>query len=342
MIGGMELSEIPAVVTARYDFVKCLGRGGMGTVYLAVDKQNERALCAVKLLDGRIVQTAESRDRFRNEITASQEINHPNVAQAFDFFSAGDVLGYVMEYLEGGDLAHYMSGRALLEPQAVSLLKQIGSGLAAIHDYGIVHRDLKPENILLTREGVPKICDFGVARLQDSPQLTQTGIMVGTPKYFSPEYIEGGECDRRGDLYALGVIGFEMLAGRSPFSSVGRQDILMERFNITDETILSKLRCHPDLAKVITKAMRVRVADRYQSARELVLDLEAVGALVCSVSGAVRAPVTPSPSMDGWSRVVRSSAPVVKRSRWNWKLIATYVFLICSVSLVIFLCLSIF
>ena len=135
-----------------------------------------------------------------------------------------------MEFVDGSDLSEMMRRNRVDWRRAVEILLQIASGLDAIHKAGIVHRDLKPENMLIATDGTVKISDFGVARLKGSITLTQAGAMVGTPKYVSPEYIETGECDHRGDIYALGVIGFELLAGRSPFRSTTRVSMMMERF----------------------------------------------------------------------------------------------------------------
>ncbi|RMD87581.1 MAG: serine/threonine protein kinase, partial [Candidatus Dadabacteria bacterium] len=214
MIPGFEPGTI---FGQRYEIIRCLGSGGMGVVYLACDTEYRDFLVALKLLYPGIVDSPEARERFRNEIVASYRVNHKNVVRAFEYFDSDEYQAYAMEYIAGGDLADLMEGispdNPLPEKKIADILFQISSGLNAIHSQGILHRDLKPENILLTPDGVVKINDFGVARLKGSITLTAVGAMVGTPKYVSPEYIESGHCDQRSDIYAVGIIGYELLTG---------------------------------------------------------------------------------------------------------------------------------
>ncbi len=261
----------------RYEIIRSIGAGGMGAVYLACDSRYRDFLVALKVLYPGIVRTAAMRERFRNEIVASYRVNHKNVVRAYEYFDEESFQAYAMEWVDGGDL----SGRMRLGPIAIAkvidILKQITLGLEAIHSAGIVHRDLKPENILMTSKGGVKISDFGVARLKGAITVTQAGAVVGTPKYVSPEYVETGECDHRGDLYAIGVIGYEMLAGKSPFRAESSVKLMIERFQKDPEDLKSILpECSPDLIAIIKKAMAVSVLKRYQSAREMRFDLEAL------------------------------------------------------------------
>lgn len=261
----------------RYQILKAIGAGGMGAVYLAQDPRYQDFLVALKVLYPGVVKTKEARERFRNEIVASYRVNHPNIVRAYEYFDTEDYQAYSMEYIDGGDLLAQMKRGAFDTDKVVDVLKQAAYGLAAIHAQGIVHRDLKPENILITNDGVVKITDFGVARLRGASNLTQEGAMVGTPKYLAPEYIETGECDHRGDLYALGVIGYELLTGASPFKSDSKVSLMVERLKVEIPPLREVApRCPNALAKVIEKALSVNIHKRHQSAEELIKDLESL------------------------------------------------------------------
>ncbi|MBX7143564.1 MAG: serine/threonine protein kinase [Oligoflexia bacterium] len=259
----------------RYEVIRHLGAGGMGSVYLACDPRHRDFLVALKVLYPGVIKSEETRVRFRNEIIASYRINHRNIVRAYEYFDESEYQAYAMEYVDGGDLHDRMQKGAMSPALVIDILRQIAGGLEAVHSEGIVHRDLKPENILLTKRGIVKITDFGVARLRGSQTLTQDGAMVGTPKYVAPEYIETGESDQRGDIFAVGVIGYEMLAGQSPYRADSRMSLLAERFK-AEVPDLQKIcpSCPLGLVRVIEKAMQVRLSERYQTAEELRRDLE--------------------------------------------------------------------
>lgn len=259
----------------RYKVVKSIGAGGMGAVYLATDPRYRDFEVAIKVLYPGIVKTAELRERFKNEIIASYNVLHRNVVRAYEYFDENDSPAYVMEYVEGTDLHNRINAGAVSPEEAANILYQAAAGLDAIHAAGIMHRDLKPENIFLTKTGLVKIGDFGVARLRSvSASVTQTGMLVGTPKYFAPEYIEFGECDGRGDIYALGVIAYELLTGVSPFRSKTSNSLMLERFT-GKVTPISQVtpNCPIALAQVVEKAMATSVMKRYQKAGEMRVDL---------------------------------------------------------------------
>ncbi|GEM_PF-1256794 len=278
MIPGLQPGT---VFGGRYEIVRCIGTGGMGAVYLACDPEYREFLVALKILYPGIVQSKEARERFRNEIVASYRVNHRNVVRAFEYFDSDESQAFAMEHIDGGDLGDLMSAHSKSQPmtiqEVIEILIQIASGLEAIHKEGIVHRDLKPENVLLTKDKIVKISDFGVARLRGSVTLTAAGSMVGTPKYVSPEYVELGECDQRSDIYAAGIIGYELIAGESPFKSDSRLSIMMERFNFKPQQLKEHApHCPPELVRVIAKAMSVDVVDRYHAASQLVYDLDCI------------------------------------------------------------------
>ena len=270
--------EPGALFCGRYEIMRALGAGGMGAVYLACDPRFRDFLVALKVLYPGVIRTREARERFRNEIVASYRVNHRNVVRAYEYFDEETFQAYAMEYVDGGDLAMLMKRSRIEWKVAVGYLEQVASGLEIVHQSGIVHRDLKPENLLMTSTGIVKISDFGVARLKGSITLTQAGAMVGTPKYVSPEYVETGECDHRGDIYAVGVIAYELLSGRSPFRADSRVSMMMERFK-KDPNDLYRIvpECPPGVIEVIKKAMTVDVLSRYQTATELYEDLVLVG-----------------------------------------------------------------
>lgn len=268
----MRTVGIGTVLSDRYEIVDELGSGGMGAVFLARNLRTD-GIVALKVLYPHVSRSLDARERFANEARVASLVKHKNVAEAIEFFESEELCAFVMEYVDGGNLLSKMKREGFRWDQVIDLLQQIAAGLEAMHRAGIIHRDLKPENILLTREGVVKITDFGVARVEGSMTLTQHGMMVGTPKYLAPEYIEMGEVDQRGDIYALGVMAFEMCAGQSPFRG-GEKRSLADKFRFDEELIVSlSRRCPPDLFAVIQKAMSVSLISRYQTAGELLEDL---------------------------------------------------------------------
>ncbi len=263
----------------RYKILRRLGAGGMGAVYLGCDPLEEEFRVALKVLNPGQAQNSTARERFRNEITASYKINHPHVVKAYEYFDAEDLQAYAMEYVDGGDLMERMNAGVPGVAETIDILLQTADALSAIHAAGIIHRDLKPENILLTRNGNVKITDFGVARLKDARTLTSAGTMVGTPKYLAPEYIEIGECDARGDIFALGVIAYELLSGEAPYGNETNPSKMLERLRQIPKP-LAKLcpEVSVGLGAVVMKAMETKVSKRYQTAKDLMEDLKLVKA----------------------------------------------------------------
>ena len=316
----------------------------MGAVYLACDPRHRDFLVSLKVLYPGVIRTREARDRFRNEIVASYKVNHRNVVRAYEYFDEQDFQAYAMEYVDGGDLSTFMSNGRVDPARTIDILKQIALGLDAIHNVGIVHRDLKPENILITSKGEIKISDFGVARLKGTISLTQVGAMVGTPKYVSPEYIETGECDERGDLFAVGVMGYELVSGQSPYRSETKISMMMERFKIDPEALLAEVKdCPVELAKVIKKAMAVNLAERYQKAKDLAVDLELLqrGERPSYANNNLAEPIDSTDTEDNLtvpSSKISEKILFDQVPRYNWKRtlirwLAMMMVLICVVSL---------
>lgn len=268
------------VIGGRYEVVKCLGAGSMGMVYACRHRELGGHLVAVKVLFPEVARDKIAIARFRNEIFASYGVSHPNVVRAYEYFRDGDLVAYTMEYVGGGDLAGRISpGQGLPISETVALWKEMCAGIQAVHDAGIVHRDLKPENILLTDDGHVKITDFGIARTGHGPKLTEHGGVVGTIDYVSPEYILNSQVDWRSDIYALGILGYEMITGESPFRGDSVYATMTKRLK-SDPKLPSELRpeCPRELDAIIMKAMAREPENRYQAAAEIFYDLQKLDA----------------------------------------------------------------
>ncbi len=264
------------VISGRYEVVKCLGAGSMGLVYACRHKELAGKIVAVKVLFPEVAQDKTAAARFKNEIQSAYGVSHPNVVRAYEFINDSGILAYTMEYVGGGDLADKISDPDNLLPlhEVLSIAIQMGQGVQSIHDSGIVHRDLKPENILLTKEGQVKIADFGIAKTGDGPRLTEHGGVVGTIQYVSPEYMLNAQVDWRSDIYAMGVLLYEMLTGTTPFKGDSVFSTLSKSVNM-DPDPPSKVRqgMPTDFDPVVLKAMNRDPDARYQSSQEMVDDL---------------------------------------------------------------------
>ncbi|MCB0358609.1 MAG: serine/threonine protein kinase [Bdellovibrionales bacterium] len=264
------------VVNGRYEVVKCLGTGSMGMVYACRHRELSGHLVAMKVLFAEVARDAVAAQRFRNEIVASYGVSHPNVVRAYEYFRDGDLIAFTMEYIDGGDLADRIgTDDPITVPEIVRMLTQMCSGVQAIHDAGIVHRDLKPENILLTQSGDIKITDFGIARCGQGPRLTEHNGVVGTIDYVSPEYLEQGQVDTRSDIYALGVLAYELITGEAPFKGKSMIETMTMRLR-TDPAPPSTLRpdCPEGLDRIVLRAMTRDPGQRYQRAAEMEGDLQ--------------------------------------------------------------------
>lgn len=267
-----------------YELTKLLGEGGMGAVYLAKNPVIGHDI-AVKFLHGSAAQSAEIRQRFQREAQVITMLSHPNIVRVLVFGrtepkgSMQESLYMAMEFVTGGTLRDKLARGFLDEITVIKILKQSCSALAEAHDLKIVHRDLKPDNILLANfrgeENFVKVLDFGIAKLVDQggqqQQLTQAGIVYGTPEYLSPEQAQAQPLDQRTDIYSLGVILYEMMTGKVPFSSPSAVQVLtMHVFNepVAPET-LAPQRISPTMAAIIKKAMAKKPDDRFKDAMEL-------------------------------------------------------------------------
>ncbi|MCB8989304.1 MAG: serine/threonine protein kinase, partial [Ardenticatenaceae bacterium] len=198
----------------RYQIIRELGRGGMAVVYLGLDPRIKREV-AIKALPRQFSFSPDFRRRFQQEVETIARLEHPAIVTVYDFGEDDDVPYIVMRYMPGGTLRQRMQGQPFTVQQVSDLLARLAPALDKAHREGIIHRDLKPDNILFDADGLPYLSDFGIARVAEA---TQTMTMIGTPAYMSPEQWESGKVDGRSDLYALGVILFELLTGQPPYS----------------------------------------------------------------------------------------------------------------------------
>lgn len=259
-----------------YSLIQELGKGGMAVVYKAYQPKLERWV-AVKVLD--LIYTSEDSDvltRFRREARAIAALRHPNILTVYDYGEEEGLAYIVMEYVEGGTLKDRLTGKPFDWRRAVNLAIAVGRALAFAHGQGIVHRDVKPANILLPGEDWPLLADFGLIKLQQARHaLTQPGMTLGTPAYTSPEQALGEAADHRADIYALGVVLFEMVTGRMPFESVKPFEVLL--MHVSDPPPHPR-DLVPDIPErvesAILKALAKSPDDRYAQMSAMVSDLE--------------------------------------------------------------------
>ncbi|HEX9160101.1 MAG TPA: protein kinase [Thermoanaerobaculia bacterium] len=265
----------------RYRVIRTLGHGGMGMVYLVHDNDLGRDV-ALKLILPELGDSPAILERFRREILLSSRVTHPNVLRVFDLGESDEVKFLTMEYVDGEDLASAIGhGRRLPVEKVVSIFRQICQGLAAAHGIGVVHRDLKPQNIMIDRSGKVFLTDFGLARTAAQTNLTVSGAVVGTPHYMSPEQVKGTEIDQRSDIYSLGVILYEMLAGDVPFKGNSAYEIMIKRVQQPPRPIEELNRDTPAyLAKILNRCLAVDPDERYQTLEQVIADLDRAGARV--------------------------------------------------------------
>ncbi|HEY0241330.1 MAG TPA: protein kinase [Gemmatimonadaceae bacterium] len=265
----------PELVGDRYRIEREIARGGMATVYLANDLRHDRAV-ALKVMHPEVA-LALGRERFLREIRLAAKLSHPNILTVHDSGEAGDLLYYVMPYVEGESLRHYMEQKGPLPvDESVRLTKEAAEAIGYAHSLGIIHRDIKPENILLSR-GHAVVCDFGIARALDAARddrLTGSGMAIGTPTYMSPEQALVENVDERSDVWALGCLLYEMLSGKPPFGTGGREVITRALTARPDPLRDSRPDVPENIERIIDKAVARNPDVRFSSATELAEALE--------------------------------------------------------------------
>lgn len=262
----------------RYEIRAELGRGGMATVYHGYDPRFEREV-AVKVLPSELLHSdPQFKLRFEREAKIIAQLEHPSIVPVYDVGDEGGQPYFVMRYMNGGSLSERIAARVMGIGEAARILGQIAPGLDEAHSKGIVHRDLKPSNILFDSKGTPYISDFGIAKLSQAQASSVTGsAIIGTPAYMAPEQASGETVDGRSDIYALGIILFEMLTGRQPYEADTPMAVAIKHITDPVPHILEANPSLPaDVDAIIQKAMAKRKEDRYSSAVELVDALRAV------------------------------------------------------------------
>ncbi|MFC1540092.1 tetratricopeptide repeat protein [Gemmatimonadota bacterium] len=275
-ISGKISTTMIGTTIGRYTIIDRLGEGGMGTVWMAEDTTLGRKV-ALKFLQEES-SSEEVQARFVREAKAASALDHPNICTVYEIDETDDGRIYIsMAYCEGETVSEKIAAGPLKLPDALDIAIQIGRGLARAHTEGIVHRDIKPGNTIVTLDDTVKIVDFGLAKLSGATQLTRTGMMMGTAAYMSPEQIRGEAVDHRTDIWALGVVLYEMLVGRPPFESEHEQGVALAIISNEPEPVTAqRARLPMDLERVLAKALQKNPAERYQHIDDMLVDLEAI------------------------------------------------------------------
>jgi eukaryotic-like serine/threonine-protein kinase len=259
-------------IAGRYELKERLGFGGMSTVQLAFDKRLERRV-AVKLLAEHLAEDPTFVSRFQREAQAAARLIHPNIVQVFDSGQDDRTGQYfiVMEYIEGQSCAEILRDDGWIEvDEAVAIIEQACEGLHYAHRHGVVHRDVKPGNLLRSRDGEVKLADFGIAKATEQSSITQVGSVLGTAAYLAPEQARGEEAGPRADLYALGVVTYQLISGRLPYEAASLTELALKQQQ-EEPAMLDSLvaAVTPELADAVAIALALDPRDRYESAREM-------------------------------------------------------------------------
>ena len=315
-----------AVVDGRYRIERRIGSGGMADVYCAADSQLGRDV-AIKMLHRRFARDQEFVERFRREASAAAGLQHPNVVSVFDRGEYDGTYYIAMEYIRGKTLKEVIREEAPLDQlRAIDYAIQILQAAAFAHRRGVIHRDFKPQNVMVAPDGRLKVTDFGIARAGAS-EMTETGSIMGTAQYLSPEQAQGQRVGAQSDLYSIGVMLFEMLTGRVPFAGESAVSIALKHVGEAPPR-LSELRrdAHPRLEQAVGRALLKEPAQRYASADEFIGALqEARRAIVSGDDGATSTwapPAAPPPAADD-----------ARGSRWPWVLLAVLLLALVAAAL---------
>lgn len=262
----------------HYNIIQKLGEGGMGMVYLAEDTRLGRNV-AIKFLPEHIAGDSESRERFVNEAKAAAALNHPNIAQIYAIENSEDAQFIVMEYVDGTELIEAIRESPLHPEVAIDYATQIANGLQTAHEKGIIHRDIKPANIMITGDGQVKIMDFGLAKMADAALKTRQGTTLGTVAYMSPEQAQGMTVDYRTDIWSLGVVFYQMIAGKAPFEGDYEQVLIYAILNESPEKLAeTRPEIPAETDALIEKALAKNPADRFATMAEMIAALNAIQA----------------------------------------------------------------
>ncbi|AXQ79225.1 Stk1 family PASTA domain-containing Ser/Thr kinase [Streptococcus chenjunshii] len=267
--------QIGKLFAGRYRILKSIGRGGMADVYLANDLILDNEEVAIKVLRTNYQTDQVAITRFQREARAMAELNHPNIVAIRDIGEEDGQQFLVMEYVDGSDLKKYIQEHApLSNNEVVRIMEEVLSAMTLAHQQGIVHRDLKPQNILLTKDGTVKVTDFGIAVAFAETSLTQTNSMLGSVHYLSPEQARGSKATVQSDIYAMGIMLFEMLTGYIPYDGDSAVTIALQHFQKPLPSIIELNKNVPQaLENVVIKATAKKLSDRYSSTFEMSRDL---------------------------------------------------------------------
>ena len=267
--------QIGKIYADRYHVIREIGRGGMANVYLAEDTYLDNRQVAIKILRSNFENGSLAIARFQREAYAMAELNHPNIVGISDVGDADDQQYIVMEYIDGLTLKQYINEHApLANEEAIRIGDEILAAMALAHSSGIIHRDLKPQNILITKDGTAKVTDFGIAKALSETSLTQTNSMFGSVHYLSPEQARGGNATPQSDLYAIGIIIYEMLTGAIPFDGDSAVTIALKHFQENLPSIINQNKNVPQaLENVVIKATAKKLSDRYANVTDMRRDL---------------------------------------------------------------------
>ncbi|HWO29409.1 MAG TPA: serine/threonine-protein kinase, partial [Candidatus Acidoferrum sp.] len=272
---GIPLLQKGAVLAGRYEILQLLGEGGMGAVYKARDRELDRFV-ALKLIRSDLAANPSVVARFKQELLLSQQVTHKNVIRIYDLGDSDGLKFISMEFVPGQDLRELIAEKKKFSSdEAVEMVQQVCRALEAAHSVGVIHRDLKPQNIMRDRTGRILVMDFGMARTFEGDGMTQTGALVGTMEYMSPEQALGGNLDQRSDLFAVGLILYELLTGKMPFKAESALASLMKRNQERAAPVSDHDGTIPrPVSNVVSKCLERDPALRYQSASELLGDLD--------------------------------------------------------------------
>ncbi len=269
-------AAMPATL-GRFRVIEEIGRGAMGVVYRAEDPTLGRVVAIKTItLSGTEEERAHFEARFLQEARAAGGVSHPTIVTIYDYGREGDDAFMAMELLEGRELRDLIQEGVIPPSEAVEIAARVAEGLAFAHESGVVHRDVKPGNIMVLADGRVKIMDFGIARLDEPGVTTETGLLLGSPRYMAPEQVAGHAFDHRADIFSLGVVLYEMLTGATPFNG---KDIPQLMFQVMNAAVAPPSRVNPSLPPVldyiVARALKKNPDERYGSAEEFAKDLRA-------------------------------------------------------------------
>jgi len=302
----------------RYEILDVLGEGGMGAVYKATDREVDR-IVALKVIRPELASNPAIIQRFKQELILARQVTHRNVIRIYDLGEADSVKFITMEFVEGQDLRSLLSERGKLPPaEAVEIMQQVCHALEAAHTEGVIHRDLKPQNIMCDKSGRVIVMDFGLARTLEGEGMTQTGALIGTMEYMSPEQALGSQLDQRSDLYTVGLIFYELLTGKAPYKADSALASLLKRTQERATPLTDLDSTLPmSLSNLVSKCLERDANLRYGSAKALLADLDRWQGHVAAASLAF-------PALGTWAQ-----------GRWRWIGIAAAVVIVALAGLLL-------